>query len=84
MGFHSAPSIGDIYVYYTVEKKIFEANDIIQPLFYGRLLDDGLTIFHGEQDAPLVLSKMKTLNTGLTFTHEISNQHAIFLDFYLI
>ena len=83
MGFHSSPSIADIYVYYTVEKKIFECKDTIQPLFYGRLLDDGLTIFSNEQDALAFLSKMKTLNSSLTFTHEISKEHAIFLDFYL-
>ena len=83
MGFHSSPAIADIYVYFTMEQKIFQCKDISQPLFYGRLLDDGLTIFNNQTEAIKFLDKMKTLNSALTFTHEISNNKAVFLDFYL-
>ena len=83
MGFHSSPAIADIYVYFTMEQKIFQCQDIPQPLFYGRLLDDGLAFFNNQEEAITFLNKMKTLNPVLTFTHEISNTKAVFLDFYL-
>ena len=83
MGFHSSPAIADIYVYFTMEQKIFQCQEIPQPLFYGRLLDDGLAFFNNQEEAITFLNKMKTLNPVLTFTHEISNTKAVFLDFYL-
>ena len=58
-------------------------HDITKPLFYGRLLDYGLTIFENVDEAITFLSKIKSLNPALTFTHEVSDSKAIFIDFIL-
>ena len=57
--------------------------DFIQALFCGRLSDDVLTIFKTEDEATEFLPKIKSLIPALTFTHELSNIEALFVDCYL-
>ncbi len=80
MGTNPAPTIANLHICEFEDKYVYTYR--LQPLFYGRYIDDGFFIWqHGLMELMKFLHHLNSVNNSIKFTWNISsNEYLIQLD----